>query len=144
MRITIRAGKLPPVLNLREIEEAKEVALRQAASKYKKMVLDYIDEGKAFKNRTETLRNSIMTAGNKVFTRVKYAPFVEFGTRPHVIKPRRKKALRFVIDGKEVFAMKVNHPGSKPYPFFYAEMEKRAKEVGKEFLKAFIKELKGG
>jgi hypothetical protein len=34
------------------------------------------------------------------------------GARPHVIRPRRAKALRFVIGGRVVFARKVNHPGS--------------------------------
>ncbi len=34
------------------------------------------------------------------------------GARPHIIRPRRAKALRFVIGGRVVFARKVNHPGS--------------------------------
>ncbi len=34
------------------------------------------------------------------------------GSEPHVIRPRRAKALRFVIDGRVVFAAKVDHPGS--------------------------------
>lgn len=42
--------------------------------------------------------------------------YMEEGTRPHAIRPRRKKALRFVIDGKEVFAKRVNHPGTSPRP----------------------------
>ncbi len=34
------------------------------------------------------------------------------GSEPHVIRPRRAKALRFVIGGRVVFAARVNHPGS--------------------------------
>lgn len=34
------------------------------------------------------------------------------GSRPHVIRARRRKALRFVINGKVVFRQKVNHPGT--------------------------------
>lgn len=34
------------------------------------------------------------------------------GSGPHVIRPRRAKALRFVINGRVIFAAKVNHPGS--------------------------------
>jgi hypothetical protein len=37
--------------------------------------------------------------------------FLEFGTEPHEIKPKNKKALRWVDGGKEHFAKKVNHPG---------------------------------
>lgn len=40
-----------------------------------------------------------------------------FGTEPHTIRPRRKKALRFVSGGRVVFAMRVRHPGTRANPF---------------------------
>lgn len=43
--------------------------------------------------------------------RAPYWPFVIFGTRPHVILPNTKKALRWVSGNGFVFARKVNHPG---------------------------------
>jgi len=43
--------------------------------------------------------------------RLNYVEFVLYGTRPHIIKPRRKKALRFVKLGDFVFAKRVRHPG---------------------------------
>jgi hypothetical protein len=43
--------------------------------------------------------------------------FVLDGTRPHVIRPRRAKALRFDMGGRTVFAKRVNHPGTKPNNF---------------------------
>lgn len=43
----------------------------------------------------------------------KYAKFVARGTRPHVIRPRVKKALRFTKGGAIIFATKVNHPGTR-------------------------------
>lgn len=46
-----------------------------------------------------------------------YRPFVVGGTRPHEIRPVNKKALRFNIGGRVVFAKKVNHPGTKPNPY---------------------------
>lgn len=39
------------------------------------------------------------------------------GTRPHLIRPRRKQALRFVVDGEVVFAALVRHPGTRPNNF---------------------------
>lgn len=42
--------------------------------------------------------------------------FMEEGTAPHVIKPKNKKALRFTIGGKTIFAKQVNHPGIEPRP----------------------------
>ncbi|MFH9439019.1 hypothetical protein [Streptomyces rochei] len=38
--------------------------------------------------------------------------FVLNGTRPHLIKPRRAKALRFEVDGRVVYAKIVRHPGT--------------------------------
>lgn len=43
--------------------------------------------------------------------RAPYAPFVIFGTRPHTIRPRDKKALRWASGGEFIFAKFVNHPG---------------------------------
>lgn len=45
------------------------------------------------------------------------AVFQEFGTRPHVIRPRTATVLRFEINGETVFAKKVNHPGTPKAPF---------------------------
>ena len=44
------------------------------------------------------------------------------GTRPHEIRPRRKKALRFRPKrrGRYVFAKKVRHPGTKPRRYYEA------------------------
>ncbi|MEU1815133.1 hypothetical protein ABZ543_08040 [Streptomyces roseifaciens] len=43
--------------------------------------------------------------------------FVLLGTRPHIIRPRRAKALRFTVDGQVVFAKLVRHPGTQPNNF---------------------------
>ena len=50
--------------------------------------------------------------------------FMEFGTEPHTIVPKNAKALRFEVGGEVVFAMKVNHPGTKPYFFVSKTAEK--------------------
>ena len=41
---------------------------------------------------------------------LEYAVFVERGTRPHIIKARRARALRFVVGGETVFAAYVVQP----------------------------------
>lgn len=46
-----------------------------------------------------------------------YAQYVSSGTRPHVILPKRGKALRFVVAGRTVFARRVNHPGTRANPY---------------------------
>lgn len=62
--------------------------------------------------RTLTLR-SVYTIGSDV----SYAPMVHDGTRPHTIRPKTAKALRFRIGGRVVYARVVHHPGTKPRPF---------------------------
>lgn len=43
--------------------------------------------------------------------------YVINGTRPHLVKPRRAKALRFEVGGEVVFAAYARHPGTRPNPF---------------------------
>ena len=44
--------------------------------------------------------------------------YQEMGTRPHPIRPRRFRVLRFLVNGESVFARRVQHPGTKPQHFF--------------------------
>lgn len=43
--------------------------------------------------------------------------YVLNGTRPHVIRPRRAKALRFTTGGRVVYAQIVKHPGTRANNF---------------------------
>ncbi len=43
-----------------------------------------------------------------------HAKFVLFGTKPHLIKPKKKKILRWAGGGAFHFAKVVHHPGNKP------------------------------
>ena len=61
-----------------------------------------------------------------------YGEWVREGTPPHVITPKGAKALRFVIGGKVIFAMKVNHPGSRANPYHkrtMARLQPRIQEI---------------
>jgi len=49
--------------------------------------------------------------------RAPHALFVHWGTRPHVIKPKNKKALRWAGGGGFVFAKSVKHPGYRGDPW---------------------------
>jgi Bacteriophage HK97-gp10, putative tail-component len=46
-----------------------------------------------------------------------YASMVHDGTRPHIIRPKRAKALRFRVGGRIVYARMVRHPGTRARPF---------------------------
>lgn len=63
-------------------------------------------------NRTWTLRPQFTVGSN-----VEYAQMVHDGTRPHIIRPRNARALRFVVGGQVVYARVVHHPGTRARPF---------------------------
>lgn len=46
-----------------------------------------------------------------------YASFVDAGTPPHVIRPKRGGSLRFEAGGAPVFARAVKHPGTRAAAF---------------------------
>lgn len=58
-----------------------------------------------------------------------YARFVEAGTPPHDIRPKKAAALRFVMGGEIVFRRLVHHPGTAERPFMA-----RARAVGEQTL----------
>jgi len=47
---------------------------------------------------------------------MKIIQYMEQGTRPHMILPKKKGGvLRFMSEGKVIFARSVAHPGTRPY-----------------------------
>jgi hypothetical protein len=80
------------------------------------------------KRSTDLARSIIVrrTGNLRVLTgpSVYYGLYVHEGTGLYgpnhakfVIKPRNKKALKFKVNGHDVFASQVEHPGQKPQPF---------------------------
>lgn len=72
---------------------------------------------------------------------VGYAAYVEFGTGPHVIVPRKAKALAWGGDRRlsgslrkgaraTNFAMRVNHPGSRAKPYLVPGAVSAMRKVG--------------
>lgn len=93
-----------------------EIAARQVVARAK--VLAPVDTGR--------LRASIRVERRSTFglrqrwtvgSDVEYAPMVNDGTKPHIIRPRTKKALKFRVGGKTVYAKVVHHPGTRARPF---------------------------
>ena len=48
---------------------------------------------------------------------VKYAQFVHDGTRPHIIRPKKRKVLRFTVGTVVLYRPLVHHPGTEGRPF---------------------------
>ncbi len=133
--------RLDSALSL-SLERSTELAERhvQQFSKFKKR------SAKSLKNTTET--RIIRTARGRVVSikaPKRYASFVEFGTRPHIIRARKAKMLVFRgKSGALVFRRWVKHPGTKPthflwnattaaYRFSFQDMQSRAAALAREF-----------
>jgi len=81
---------------------------------------------------TGRLRNSIKVIPSSegiTIWMADYGMFVEFGTPPHVIKPKSKQALKFKSGNKVVFAKKVQHPGSRPNPFIRNTIQNKLRNI---------------
>jgi hypothetical protein len=70
-----------------------------------------------FRLQPGTSSGSGVTAVAGVEGRTPQLGFLIFGTRPHIIVPKTKKALRFVGRGAVVFAKRVRHPGTRKNDF---------------------------
>jgi hypothetical protein len=78
-----------------------------------------------------------------VHARANYAGDVEFGTKPHKIRPRRVRALRFAASASGqrlsgsarrgagvVFARSVSHPGTRAQPYMLPAIRETARGNG--------------
>jgi len=86
---------------------------------------------------TGRLRGSITTnitgkMSGECGTNVEYAEDVEYGTRPHVIKPKNKQALHWKEGNTDIFAKEVHHPGTKAQPFFEPAVKKNEEKLDKK------------
>jgi HK97 gp10 family phage protein len=80
-----------------------------------------VDTGRLRSSIVSRAENSGRSIGYVVGTNVNYAAAVEYGTAPHVIKPRDKKALFW--PGAAHPVAQVNHPGTRPQPFLRPAIE---------------------
>ena len=100
---------------LRSLPEAIEASvIRQMAQ----IAYDSAERGADAHTKTGAMRQSLFARaipkGREVghdLQRAPHALFVQFGTRPHVIEPSKRKALRWASGGQFFFSKRVNHPG---------------------------------
>lgn len=105
--------------------------------------------------KTGTLRRSIVGTPVQdvggVFsamwgTNIPYAKHHEYGTKPHTIAARRKKALSFTWNGKRVAYRSVNHPGTTGRFYMKAGREEAIRRIPETKAKilAYIESRLGG
>jgi len=81
-----------------------------------------------------SITEKILKMQGIVAVNVDYAGAVEFGSKPHIIRPKRKKALafkpaggfRFWNESGRVVRKEVKHPGAKAQPFLRPAVKEEA------------------
>jgi HK97 gp10 family phage protein len=69
-----------------------------------------------------------------------YAGYVEFGTKPHQIRPKKPGGvLMFTMGGQKVFARSVQHPGTRAQPYVRPAFEAWVDSLGTMAAQANIK-----
>jgi hypothetical protein len=114
-------------LGLMVVARAKELVPRQTGNLGRTIRLGQVSE-------TEVQVLAGGTAG------VGYAQFVEFGTRPHIIRPRNKRILAWGTDRRlsgsartgsdMIFAHEVHHPGTAAKPYIMPAAEEVVAQSG--------------
>lgn len=134
----------------------------RGALQVKRNILTLQLEGKAKGNapvgpssKTHTggqLRRSIFSQATDTATTIEgkvatgadtpYAKYVELGTAAHDIVPTKAKALAFMLDGKQVFAKSVHHPGTKGQLFMRRAFDDMKAEIIAGFKQAALEAAK--
>ena len=135
--VSLDLGDTPSVLRALADPRLAGKAAKAAAEAFTDETLDWIAAGRAFTSRTGILEQSIgwrPTGLNaaEVYVNADYAPYVELGTRAHVIEPKPgRKGLKIPVvgGGGYIIRRSVQHPGSKPYPFFFADRARREQSM---------------
>lgn len=90
---------------------------------------------------TKSMSNSVVL---EFGSPMPYTPFIVDGTRPHVIVPRNARVLHFrTAAGADVFARRVNHPGTRPNDFTRRAVLPLLPEVQESF-SLIMREVFGG
>lgn len=120
-------------------EMLREIGIRGVAEAKKTVPRKTGNLGRTIRLGTVSRTEVSIRAGGAL--NVGYAAAVEFGSRPHVIRPKKARVLAWggsrTLGGRlsagsrpTNFAMSVNHPGTKPQPFLLPGFEKALRIVG--------------
>ena len=150
--ISLDVGRLPSVLAALQNPAIAQRVANASAESYNDDIHDWIDAGHGFTPRTGGgLEQSINWHPNgngsaTVYANKDYAGYVEEGTRAHVILPRNRQALSFAVGGGAGwgFARVINHPGSRPHPYFFTDQGNRSAHMQAKALSVLARTLDNG
>lgn len=90
-----------------------------------------IDTGELTASHELSLRTTTFQARGTITARAPYSLEVHEGTRAHIIRPKKIGGrLRFVVNGKVVYATQVRHPGARAQPWLRDSLIKVTTPLG--------------
>jgi hypothetical protein len=144
MNMTIHVfGKDELVAKFKRIVDTMPQMLGQTMNIQMIRLADYVRASKLSGNplhrRSGTLSRAVhgsskvdgtTVIGSVGVTGVPYAVIWEkTGSKAHDVFPVEKKALHFVINGKDIFAMKVHIPAQAPRPFLKPSLDEKRADI---------------
>lgn len=115
VKVTLYPGEPALFVNDPAGDVTQDLLRRMTRVKFESRKLVRVRTGRLFSSidtRVTALKSRtwvLVVAGGKG---IGYTGYEHDGTRPHEIRARRKKALRFILDGQVVFRKRVWHPGT--------------------------------
>lgn len=130
-RAQIRLDLNSGAINQLGLDEARRrVADMTRATFNRANVLTPVDTGRLRVGNSMRVYSVGFIAYGEVFNQVEYAAAVHNGARARKIVPRSKKALKFTMNGRTVFASSVDWPGTRPQPWLARAMIETAPRYG--------------
>ena len=155
MDIRVDAAEL--IRSLRQLGPSLEAAARNILTEAASFAADAARTSPSFKDRTGALRGSIrrIVRGNfhqsvgagMAGPSIGYAQWVQDGTRPHIIRARNVRYLRFIQDGVVRYATQVQHPGTPGHrpthykPGFMTDSQNEAEQMIPQFIESNLSRL---
>ena len=104
------------------MERAQEIVLRAGAEVVRQAAADNVRSVSSSVASDITIQRvgdegGAVVIGIAPTRKTWYAVFLERGTRPHTVKARSGKALRFIGPSGDVYRRSIQHPGTKARPF---------------------------
>jgi HK97 gp10 family phage protein len=136
----LAAVKKAPAVTLNEVSKAvQKSALTVQSAAIKEAP---VNKGHGGGNLRQNIKVTQMTKTRAVITsRAPYSIFVEEGTKPHLIRPKVKKALADRRN-KLFFGKLVHHPGTKANPFMERAVKQSQSKVTEFFKLAMVNVIK--
>ena len=152
LKIQIDSNAKEVARGFKEWPRVMAAAVARAMDQQNQLTLGHISSRKLSRRGPETLgvitgrlRGSLratkalagtFAVSSSIGTNVKYAGAHEYGSKPHVIRPRKAKALRFAGRNGLVFARFVNHPGTPARRPIGSGIEERSANYSEALSKA--------